>query len=206
MKTILDEIHIIDYKINDIIKDIQYSSHADKENILNLFKLTSEKWKLINLLLSSYKNQQNYIEMLLIKKDYFVKEKYFDCDIIISSPYNIINSDEDWENSWHGIELRYIGINENKYIVFDADDSCHNNFEIINTVSDKTIGNFHTDEYSLIGIFSLDEILKYNSDVLSYNNKIIIKNFNGIVKSNHDENGNFQITGTGNTNFLVRKK
>lgn len=77
MKTILDEIHIIDYKINDIIKDIQYSSHADKENILNLFKLTSEKWKLINLLLSSYKNQQNYIEMLLIKKRLFCKRKIF---------------------------------------------------------------------------------------------------------------------------------
>lgn len=109
----------------------------------------------------------------------------------------------DWEKSDYGIDLSFLGFSA--YMTsqtYYGDWSC----SVFNTDTQKKIGEFCADA-GMVGVFLLDEVLKYNPEALNkiHNSSFtIINNFIGhvefIIEDDNSETS-LSIKGYGNVNF-----
>lgn len=146
----------------------------------------------------------------------------FKGDIIITDPYYIMK-DEDFE-IWDSYNLNGFGIN-----TYICRDTMHGYWDcaVFNADNNEIIGEFCGDS-GMVGVFLLDEVLKYNSD-FDYHIEFpwattIIKNFDGKVifetvrekgiwkdddlnhkKGDKWKNSYVSIVGNGNVNFYTRQ-
>lgn len=112
-----------------------------------------------------------------------IQSKKFDGDIIITDPCYIIDeaNDEDWEKCGYGGEMEALGL-EN----FISADTIYGDWSCTTYTkgSHKVLGNFCADA-GQVGVFSLDEVVKYNPKYKDYVVKpwttTLIRNFKGRV-------------------------
>ena len=102
-------------------------------------------------------------------------------DIIITDPYYVVRNDEDWDKCRYGEDMSDLGIKH--YIVRDTlygDWSC----TTFDSNTKQPIGEFCAD-VGMVGVFLLDEVLKYNPDFDYHINRpwttTLIRNFKGAV-------------------------
>ena len=102
-------------------------------------------------------------------------------DIIITDPCYIVQNDEDWDKCRYGEDMSDLGIKH--YIVRDTlygDWSC----TTFDSNTKQPIGEFCADA-GMVGVFLLDEVLKYNPDFDYHINRprttTLIRNFKGAV-------------------------
>lgn len=102
-------------------------------------------------------------------------------DIIITDPCYVVQNDEDWNKCRYGEDMSNLGIKH--YIVRDTlygDWSC----TTFDSNTKQPIGEFCADA-GMVGVFLLDEVLKYNPDFDYHINRpwttTLIRNFNGAV-------------------------
>lgn len=127
----------------------------------------------------------------------------FKGDIIITDPCYVMK-DGDWEKCEYGKYMKNLGIKN--YISRDTiygDWSC----TTYNSDTGEKIGNFCADA-GLVGVFLLDEILKYNQDFDWHKERpwttTWIKDFDGDVRfevTSDDEWQQLSVVGKGNINF-----
>jgi len=136
-----------------------------------------------------------------------IKEIELKGDIIITDPcYIIKDNTNDWELCQYGKEMQLLGLknwitNSTLY----GDWSC----TTYNADTEDPLGQFCADA-GLVGVFLLDEVLKYNKD---YKKEIdqyavtLLKDFNGIVKivkvSYDHKYEEIRVVGKGNINFYT---
>ena len=102
-------------------------------------------------------------------------------DIIITDPCYVLQNDEDWNKCRYGEDMSNLGIKH--YIVRDTlygDWSC----TTFDSNTKQPIGEFCADA-GMVGVFLLDEVLKYNPDFDYHINRpwttTLIRNFKGAV-------------------------
>lgn len=102
-------------------------------------------------------------------------------DIIITDPCYVVQNDEDWGKCRYGEDMSNLGIKH--YIVRDTlygDWSC----TTFDSNTKQPIGEFCADA-GMVGVFLLDEVLKYNPDFDYHINRpwttTLIRNFKGAV-------------------------
>ena len=102
-------------------------------------------------------------------------------DIIITDPCYVVQNDEDWDKYRYGEDMSDLGIKH--YIVRDTlygDWSC----TTFDSNTKQPIGEFCADA-GMVGVFLLDEVLKYNPDFDYHINRpwttTLIRNFKGAV-------------------------
>ena len=102
-------------------------------------------------------------------------------DIIITDPCYVVQNDEDWNKCRYGEDMSNLGIKH--YIVRDTlygDWSC----TTFDSNTKQPIGEFCAD-VGMVGVFLLDEVLKYNPDFDYHINRpwttTLIRNFKGAV-------------------------
>lgn len=102
-------------------------------------------------------------------------------DIIITDPCYVVQNDEDWDKCRYGEDMSDLGIKH--YIVRDTlygDWSC----TTFDSNTKQPIGEFRADA-GMVGVFLLDEVLKYNPDFDYHINRpwttTLIRNFKGAV-------------------------
>ena len=130
----------------------------------------------------------------------------FKGDIIITDPCYIIKeiNSEDWDKCDFGDNMEVLGINH--YIsesTIYGDWSC----TTFDMDSKKPLGEFCADS-GMVGVFSLEEVLKYNPDFDYHISRpwttTLIKGFDGTVtiKKEKDE---VYVKGLGNINFTTKQ-
>lgn len=79
---------------------------------------------------------------------------------------------------------------------------------VYDTDTNTPIGKFSADA-GMVGVFSLQQVLKYNPDFDNHITKphttTLIKNFKGKVRFDKDEVGNVIVIGEGSTNFFTKQ-
>ena len=102
-------------------------------------------------------------------------------DIIITDPCYVVQNDEDWNKCRNGEDMSDLGIKH--YIVRDTlygDWNC----TMFDSNTKQPIGEFCAD-VGMVGVFLLDEVLKYNPDFDYHINRpwttTLIRNFKGAV-------------------------
>ena len=115
-----------------------------------------------------------------------------------------LNAD-DWELCEYGENMEELGIHT--YICRDTlygDWSC----TTFNTDTDEVLGSFCADA-GMVGVFLLDEVLKYNPEFDWYQTRpwttTLIKDFDGEVDFEIDDEENLHVIGTGNINFKTNQ-
>ena len=117
----------------------------------------------------------------------------FKGDIIITDPcYIIRENSDDWTKCGCGDFMEDLGIKH--YLCRDTiygDWSC----TVFNSLTKEKMGEFCADS-GQVGIFLMDEVLKYNPDLdLPKHCATIIKNFDGHVRVNKKNNGKYTYDG-----------
>lgn len=114
--------------------------------------------------------------------------------------YQDLNAD-DWERCEYGENMEELGIHT--YLCRDTlygDWSC----TTFNTDTNDILGEFCADA-GMVGVFLLDEVLKYNPEFDWYQTRpwttTLIKNFDGEIDFEIDDEENLHVIGTGNINF-----
>ena len=114
--------------------------------------------------------------------------------------YQDLNAD-DWERCEYGENMEELGIHT--YLCRDTlygDWSC----TTFNTDTNDILGEFCADA-GMFGVFLLDEVLKYNPEFDWYQTRpwttTLIKNFDGEIDFEIDDEENLHVIGTGNINF-----
>lgn len=150
-----------------------------------------------------------------------IDSEYFNGDIVITDPCQIIpdNRKDDWQKSGYGEHMYILGFSDYlSEITPDGDWSC----EVFQgsdkslwepQTLEKKIGDFSADACR-VGIFYLQEILKYNPSFDLHINKplccCLIKDFQGIVKIVRklypEDNDSIHVTGEGNQLFFCRER
>lgn len=149
-------------------------------------------------------------------------KSYREFDKLSSELRESWEKDDDWRKCHHGDRMDLLGINN--YLISDTiygDWSC----TTFNTDTKESIGNFCADA-GMVGVFLLDEVLKYNPDYDDHINKTwtttLIKNFTGEIwiekrhntgiyestteyhkKGDTWENDSIHVLGSGNINFIT---
>lgn len=118
------------------------------------------------------------------------EEVEFNGDILITDPCYIIKENtDDWKKTEYGQDMSVLGLK-----TFITHDTIFGDWSCItfNTDTKKTLGQFCADA-GLVGVFLLDEVLKYNPSFDCHLNKpwttTWIKNFKGTVQIVVKENG-----------------
>lgn len=128
-------------------------------------------------------------------------------DIVITDPCYIVDSDTDWKACNYGSSMEVLGFKQciTSPTIY-GDWSC----QTIEVSSNKDIGSFTADA-GMVGVFSLDEVLHYNSNFTQFMQTspwcvTVIKNFTGDVKILKNTNGSVYVSGIGSTNFYTSQK
>ena len=125
-------------------------------------------------------------------------------DIIITDPCYLIKNREDRE-LWDSYDLSNFGFT--KYLTHNTlygDWGCHT----FNVDTKEVLGQFCADGGE-VGVFLLDEVLKYNPNYDDYLNAkhavTLIKDFDGEVWFEKIDDMTLQVRGKGNINFITKQ-
>lgn len=139
------------------------------------------------------------LELISKSKTFDLEKRKFDLAMEKWEKENM----DDWERTNYGINACILGLS--KYLVSDTgygDWSC-TTFE---KRTNKKLGEFCADA-GMVGVFLLDEVLKYNPNFDYHINRpwttTLIKNFDGDIKIERNEENGVWVEGTGNINFYT---
>lgn len=128
-------------------------------------------------------------------------------DVIITDPCYVVSNDDDWEKCNYGMSMGSLGFKQciTASTIY-GDWSC----DTMKLKTNEVIGSFTADA-GMVGVFNLDEVLKYNPDFKDFMEVspwcvTVIKNFTGdiqILENNYDQ---VYVYGLGSTNFYTAQK
>ena len=225
IETAVKEAHNIELKIKtEILKDLEEQKYSMVESIIRmslvLFYAKQAKKDPASADPSAVKTEIDYFNSLGLMRlaccndEYFeyIKSledselKYFSGDIIITDPCYVVKDDtnqDDWEKCKYGYSMEKLGFKN-----FMMRNTIYGDWSCTTFDSDtkEKIGSFCADAGE-VGVFLLDEVLKYNPDFNYHIEKTwtttLIKEFEGTVQFTVTEEP-YEYDGTRKVEYVVR--